>query len=316
MDIQYLLFLQNIREGSGAVLAPFMIWISDFILSFWGFAAMALIYWAWDRRGGRRILLGFGYGFLFNSLLKLTFCIYRPWIRDAEIIPYGNAIETAGGYSFPSGHSTRAATVLGGISFLLKKKGYLFFACFLFSVGFIVMFSRNYLGVHTPQDVVCGFLSGLFAIYLAKETETWADKDEKRDVYLICVAAVLCLVLALYFEYKPYPADFSAGGKLLYDPRPTFPYQYQGFGALMGYTVGRYFERRGFDFEEIKRSSRFFIGLLALIPLYGILEYTVPTLLPLIGERAAQFSKFFLFFLYILNIVPKIMQCVCRRNDE
>ncbi len=179
MDLQYLLFLQHFREGIGAPLAPFMLWISDFIISFWVLAAIALIYWVWDRQGGRRILLGFCYGVIFSAILKLTFCIYRPWIRDAQIIPYGNAIASAGGYSFPSGHSTRAATILGGISFLLKQKGLLLPACLLFSIIFIVMFSRNYLGVHTPQDVIVGFLIGLFSIYAAIKTDTWTAKSEK-----------------------------------------------------------------------------------------------------------------------------------------
>ncbi len=316
MDIQYLLLLQHFREGVGAPLAPFCIWISDFIISFWGFAAMALIYWVYDRQGGRRILLGFGLGVILNALLKMTFCIYRPWIRDAQIIPYGNAIQSAGGYSFPSGHSTRAATVLGGISFLLKKKGYLLPACLLFFVALIVLFSRNYLGVHTPQDVIVGFLLGLLGIYIAEKTETWADKDEKRDLIVIGAALVICAAIAVYYECKTYPEDFLPNGKLLYDAIPTIPYQYQGLGGILGYTVARYFERRGFDFEETERRSRLVVGLLALIPLYALLAYTTPLLMPLIGERAAQFSKLFLFFIYILNVVPCIMQCVCKKKDK
>ena len=313
MDLQYLLFLQHFREGIGAPLAPFMLWISDFIISFWGFAAVVLIYWAWDRQGGRRILLGFCYGVIFSALLKLTFCIYRPWIRDTQIIPYGNAIASAGGYSFPSGHSTRAATVLGGISFLLKRKGLLLPACLLFSVAFIVMFSRNYLGVHTPQDVIVGFLIGLFSIYAAGKTESWISKEGKREGLFIAATVILCITLALYYEYKPYPADYMANGKLLYDPRPWNAYQYQGFGGLTGYAVAGFFERRGFDFEKLRRTSRFFIGLLALLPLYALLMCIEPILAPLTGHYAANFLKFFFFFIYVMNVVPQIMRIVCRK---
>ena len=37
-----------------------------------------------------------------NGLLKVTVCAYRPWIRDARIIPYGDSKTTATGYSFPT----------------------------------------------------------------------------------------------------------------------------------------------------------------------------------------------------------------------
>ena len=49
-----------------------------------------------------------------NGALKVTVCAYRPWIRDARILPYGDSINTATGYSFPSGHTMNAATVFGG----------------------------------------------------------------------------------------------------------------------------------------------------------------------------------------------------------
>jgi membrane-associated phospholipid phosphatase len=314
MDLQYLLFLQHFRDGIGAPLAPFMIWISDFIISSWTLAAIALIYWVWDRRGGRRILLGFCYGAVFNALLKLTFCVYRPWIRDSRIVPYGNAISSAGGYSFPSGHSTQAATVLGGISFLMKQKKLLLPACLLFSIGFIVMFSRNYLGVHTPQDVIVGFLLGLFSIFAAEKTENWTDKDGRRDWIFIATVALLCVTLALYYEYKTYPADYLPNGTLLYDPKPETAYQYQGFGGLMGYAVARFFERRGFDFEKLDRTSRLAIGLLALIPLHAISVYIGPVLVPLVGHYAANFLKFFFFAIYILNLVPQFMYFIYRKR--
>ncbi len=49
-----------------------------------------------------------------NGLLKVTVCAYRPWIRDARIIPYGDSKTTATGYSFPSGHSMNGASLYGG----------------------------------------------------------------------------------------------------------------------------------------------------------------------------------------------------------
>ena len=113
MGLDFLLLLQDFRESAGMWLAPFMSWITEFSASFWPVAAICLIYWAFDRRGGRRILAGYAGGLFINGFLKLTFCVYRPWIRDARIQPYGDSKTAATGYSFPSGHSTRATATMG-----------------------------------------------------------------------------------------------------------------------------------------------------------------------------------------------------------
>ncbi len=75
---------------------------------------MALIYWCVSKEFGTYLLMGFSGNRLVNGLLKVTACAYRPWIRDARVVPYGDAITTATGYSFPSGHTMNAATLFGG----------------------------------------------------------------------------------------------------------------------------------------------------------------------------------------------------------
>ena len=313
MDIQYLLFLQDFRNGCGSFLAPFLLWASDFAISFWLIAAMCMVYWVWDRQGGKRLLFGFYIGILFNGFLKLVFCVYRPWIRDPRIIPYGNSIVTATGYSFPSGHSTCATTILGGLGIWLKRKGLLLPTCVAWLGVFIVMFSRNYLGVHTPQDVTIGFLSSLLAIYLAGKIEDWTDADAKRDVLLIVAGIVLCIALALFYQYKPYPLDYLANGKLLVDPERMKPDSFQGLGCIIGYVIARYFERRGFDFEQaLSFKTRLIIGLVALVPLGLFLNYCAPVLKPFVGNLGGQFIKFFMLSIYAMNIVPWVMQLVHR----
>ena len=37
-----------------------------------------------------------------NGFLKVTACAYRTWIRDAAIIPHGNAMKEATGYDYIS----------------------------------------------------------------------------------------------------------------------------------------------------------------------------------------------------------------------
>ena len=108
MDIDYLLLLQRFHEATGNALSPLMLQVSDLAIGFIPIAAMCLVYWVFDRAAGKRILAGFSLGLFLNGFLKLLCCVYRPWIRDSRVLPYGDSKVTATGHSFPSGHSTFA----------------------------------------------------------------------------------------------------------------------------------------------------------------------------------------------------------------
>lgn len=92
---------------------------------------------------------GMSLAYLVNGFLKLTCCVYRPWIRDARVVPYGDSKVAATGYSFPSGHSTAATARYGSIGVWFRKRNKAIMEVMFASI-FITMFSRNYLGVHTP----------------------------------------------------------------------------------------------------------------------------------------------------------------------
>ena len=114
MDIDILLALQDFRNGPGAFLASFlskMTWLGELNTAL---VIMALIYWCVSKEFGSYLLMGWSGNRLVNGMLKVTVCAYRPWIRDARVVPYGDSIKTATGYSFPSGHTMNAASVYGG----------------------------------------------------------------------------------------------------------------------------------------------------------------------------------------------------------
>ena len=92
------------------------------------------------------------------------------------------------------------------------KKRHSVVAGLLFVLVFMTMFSRNYLGVHTPQDVLVGLISTAVMMYLTGWLELWSEKDKKRDLMILVAGLLICIAAVLYYEYKPYPLDYLPDG--------------------------------------------------------------------------------------------------------
>lgn len=65
--------------------------------------------------------------------------------------------------SFPSGHTASTFTVLSVLMFKYRNR---ILTTVLLLCGFLVGFSRIYVGVHFPLDVFAGFLVGIIPAYL------------------------------------------------------------------------------------------------------------------------------------------------------
>ena len=129
MDIQYLLFLQNLRGATGGVFNEFFNALSKIAVDVMIFLPY-LIFWCVDKGWGYRFMTSIWGGEVLNGIVKLTVCAYRPWIRSELIEPAGDSKTAATGYSFPSGH-TMCATATYGNVFLwqYKKRRWLAILC-------------------------------------------------------------------------------------------------------------------------------------------------------------------------------------------
>ena len=313
MDMDYLLVLQQFREATGNVLTPLMEFLSHSVEGLWPMLIICLVYWAFDRATGRRIIGGYAGGIFLNGVLKLTFCVYRPWIRDARIEPFGDAKTGATGYSFPSGHSTRATASYGGLAIWMRERGHRIVAVLLWIAVAGVLFSRNYLGVHTPQDVIVGLVSTLFSLWVVRRIETWTDKDPKRDLYVMLGGLAICAVACAYFILKPYPLDYTSEGKLLVDPASMLADSFGGVGFLGAYVVGRYFERRGFAFDEkLSFRPRLACAIVALAPMVAWFQVAYPAIKAAFGKNVGNFVQFSVPVLYAMILVPLAMALVAK----
>ena len=188
MDIAYLLWLQKLRLALSSVFDSFSLYVTDFGMWHAALLVIFLLYWCIDKKKGELLIISMSLAQITNSLLMMIFCVYRPWIRDARVEPAGNAKVDATGYSFPSGHSTASTTYLGGASWLYRDHKVL--RNCLLTLLVLVLFSRNYLGVHTPQDVLVGTATGVLCVFLGIKLLHWADQG-KTGISISCVLHLL-----------------------------------------------------------------------------------------------------------------------------
>ena len=164
MDLSYLLWLQDLRAALGGALDGFFLVVSEL-----GEAVLPLliacgIYWCLNKRAGLYLFFTCNVGDLINGVLKLSCCVYRPWIRDARITPVEGALEGATGYSFPSGHSTKAVTAYGGLAVQSRgRKGAV--------IGLLIgwLWERRYVRFETAGSVgtkLLRFASGVAVLVI------------------------------------------------------------------------------------------------------------------------------------------------------
>ncbi|WP_026495092.1 phosphatase PAP2 family protein [Butyrivibrio sp. WCD3002] len=246
-DIQYLLLLQNLRNATGGIFDEFFNAISKFAVDVLPFLPF-VVFWGVDKAWGYFFLTTHWFSELINGVIKLTVCAYRPWIRSDLIEPAGDSKVAATGYSFPSGH-TKSATTLYGDVFVWQKDKRKWLA--ITSAVLIVLtgFSRNFLGVHTPQDVIVAALESILIIFIVYKVAKRVEGDEKTLDILTLLGVVFVVAALIYIQVKPYPMDYDAAGALLVDPSKMMNDCFKAAGAFLGFLIGSYVDRHYIHYE-------------------------------------------------------------------
>lgn len=272
--MEILLYLQNFRESYGAIFTSFFEKMTYFGELNTVLVLLAIIYWCIDKETGVYLMTGWCWNRLLNGIIKVKACIYRPWILDSRIIPEESVMETATGYSFPSGHCVNATTIFGGISLSKYAKTSLR----IFSAIFVILvaFSRIYFCVHTPNDIAIGvILAFLVMLFCRIVLEKTADK-ENADIVIAIISIVLSIITALYARYKSYPVDYDAEGKVIVDGIKMAADSFGAVGLNIGFFVGTIIEKRYVKFTSDgniqKRAIHLISGLLGFYLIRFILS--------------------------------------------
>ena len=304
MDIEYLLLLQHFREATGGLLDSFMSYITTYGEEVLTMMLAAAIYWCVSKEQGTYTLMTWGAGRLVNGFLKITACVYRPWIRDARIEPLESAKATATGYSFPSGHTTNATAVYGSIA-MNRKSGKLLRGAMILMIV-LVAFSRNYLGVHTPQDVIVGFAVTACILVFMKWLLKKAEESPYLDTVILAVGLILNILVIIYATAKNYPMNYDSAGELIVDPAKMAKDTYKGCGFSMAVLISWFIDRRWLRFEPsgtaIQRTGQYAAGIIG----YFVVLYVIVPLMPsnIFGAIMDRFIR----LIYIMLVVPGLIK--------
>lgn len=153
LDIQILYWIAyHLRSD---LLNPVLIFITHLCDhgELWLTLALILLLRPRTRRCGTAILLAMAFGLVFgNGMLKNLLARPRPFVTCPALVP----LVQIGGWSCPSGHTLASFCAATAVFCFYKRAG---LAAFLLAA--LIGFTRLYVGVHYPTDVLLGAVLGI-----------------------------------------------------------------------------------------------------------------------------------------------------------
>jgi hypothetical protein len=258
---------------------------------------LPLVYWCIDERKGYRLgcmVITCG---AINTILKNWLCVPRPYQRDPSV-----GLSSESSWSTPSGHSQSSALFWPLFATLFPAKRKSVRMAIAIIPPLLIGFTRVYLGVHYPTDVLFGWLIGSM-LFIG----TWFLWDRiadflvplRKSFKILLLAGVVILLNLLS------PSDTSMPGALF------------GFGT--GYFLMN--GTRGFAAASgtiIKKILRFILG----IALLGLVYLGLKKVFPVTGHPQYHLFRFVRYVLtgfaasYVIPLLFVKMKLVDPRFED
>ena len=193
-----------------------------------------------------------------------------------------------------------------------KRRKWLSLLCFLLVL--LVAFSRNFLGVHTPQDV----LVGIAVAFLVIVFNTWLIRhlagNEKRQDIWTAAGFIFVIACILVIEFKSYPMDYGADGTLIVDPQAMKKDAYMAAGTVLGFLAGSLWERKRIRFDASGTGREKVIRcVIGLVPAAGIYLGIRKLLAGWIGVNVGNLVGMFLLAFFVVGVYP---WCVMKMKEK
>lgn len=197
------------------------------------FMVLAVVmYWCVSKQEGL-YLLGIGcFGTTVNQYLKLKFRVPRPWVRDPNFTIVESARAEATGYSFPSGHTQNAVGTFGCMAMGTKKKVrwlYVFLAA-------LTAFSRMYLGVHTPADVLISAAIAVVMVVCLRPAFVGLEEKPMKGIWILLAFFIISLLYLVYANVLELPPEVDQSN-LEHGIQNAAKLSGAIFGMMVGYAI-------------------------------------------------------------------------------
>ena len=180
----------------------------------------------------------------------------------------------------------------------------------------LTAFSRNYLGVHTPQDVLAGMaLTGAY-LWLNGKVAARLERQPGFDLPVAAAGMAFALAAVAWFSLKSYPMDY-VDGALLVDPLVMMEDGFMAAGMVFGFYPGWLIERRWLRFSTSRRTAaQYALAAAALVPMLLIYKLLPRLLAALTGPLWAEFISCAFLAFYVMALVPALICRLQRRQNR
>lgn len=281
-----ILWVQSFRTSWLDALFVAATWLGEeyFFLAF-----LPIMYWCFSRRLGIRLSYLILLSNYVNGWAKLVYSIPRP--DHPRIAKLRHEVSP----SFPSGHAQNATVLWGSLALYWQKSWFWVIAIILI---LLIGFSRIYVGVHFPQDVIGGLLCGMLflGIYMGLGERIlipWLSRQP------IALHLTLGIIVPLILPFM-YPRDYLG----------YYPAENAGTvaGTLLGINVGFLLEERWLRFSAAgrwwKRALRVLVGALLIALFYAGPKLLMPETQPMALAVASRLIRYALVGFVLAYVAP------------
>lgn len=267
------------------------------------FAMMMLliIYWCVNKNLAYRI----GFTYFFSGLgaqtMKVIFRVPRPWVRDPSFPPVESALPSATGYSFPSCHTQSAAAIFGTLMFNLNRT-WQKILCVV--IMLFIGFSRMYMGVHTPEDVIAALIFTIAVVWI---TDKVIDSRGKTDDILMAIILIVVAAVCTGYVYHLYASGQVEDAYLNDICKMT--------GAATAFSISFCIETKYIRFRE--SCSRLWMQPLKVIIGAGVLLGLKSGLKVVLGESSpASAVRYFIMIIWAMLLYPLIIAAIQKKGQR